>query len=59
MSATYALYKGDELLDVGTLDEIAKRRGVRPSTIYHYSMPAYQRKAKNVRNRLLAVRVDG
>ena len=57
--STYALYKGDVLIDVGTLQELATRRGVKPSTIYYYSMPTY-RKRGNGRdgNRLLAMRVD-
>ena len=58
MAATYALYKGDELLDVGTLRELAERRGVKQSTIYYYSMPTYKRRGKVGGNRLLAVRID-
>lgn len=37
----YALYKGEVLLEIGTLDEIAKARGVSRKTIYHYSTPAH------------------
>lgn len=58
MSATYALYKGDELLDVGTLRELAERRGVKEETIYYYSMPAYQRRGLRNENRLLAVKIS-
>jgi hypothetical protein len=54
---TYALYKGDRLLGVGTLQELAERRGVKPETIYYYSMPAYRRRGKANGNRLVAVRV--
>ena len=54
--STYALYKGDVLIDVGTLQELATRRGVKPSTIYYYSMPTYQRRGGT--NRLLAVKID-
>jgi hypothetical protein len=57
MRCTYALYKGDRLLGVGTLQELAERRGVKPETIYYYSMPAYQRRGKANGNRLVAVRV--
>lgn len=57
--STYALYKGDVLIDVGTLQELATRRGVKPSTIYYYSMPTYQRRGNGRDgNRLLAMRVD-
>ena len=56
---TYALYRGDELLDVGTANEIAKRRNVKPETIRFYATPSYQRqsKFKNPDRRLIAVRV--
>ena len=56
--STYALYKGDVLIDVGTLQELATRRGVKPSTIYYYSMPLYQRRIGAKSNRLLAVKID-
>ena len=55
--AQYALYKGDELLDIGTVREIAGRRGVKPDTISYYARPAYQRKGSG-NNRLLLVRID-
>ena len=44
--ATYVLYKGDEVVCVGTAAELAKRLGVMKSTIYHYSTPAYHRRVK-------------
>lgn len=37
----YALYKGEVLLAIGTLEEIAAERGVKPRTIYNYSMPGH------------------
>lgn len=37
----YALYKGEALLAIGTLEEIAAERGVKPRTIYNYSMPGH------------------
>lgn len=43
----YAMYKGEDLLYIGTLDELAKAHGVKRNTIYYYSMPAYQRKRAN------------
>ena len=49
------LYKGDDVVDVGTIREIAKRRGVKESTVYYYSMPAYRRRGKGG-NRLMLVR---
>lgn len=57
--AIYVLYLGDEVVDIGTADELAERRNVSPSTIYHYSTQAYRKRIKGQDNRLLAVRVDG
>lgn len=56
----YALYKGDDLLAIGTLEELAEFRGVTPNSIYYYSMPAYQRKARKKGNgkRLVAIKLD-
>lgn len=57
--ATYALYRGDELLDVGTCAELAERRGVRPETIYYYTSPAYRKKWTRDDKRVYVTRVDG
>lgn len=56
--ATYVLYQGDEVIDIGTAEELTERRDVKPSTIYYYSMQAYRKRIKGQDNRLLAVRVD-
>lgn len=50
----YALYKGEELLCIGTIKEIAEKFNVQQSTIRYYLTNAYKRKlakreAKNVR----------
>ncbi len=65
-SATWAyevaLYKGDELIDSGTVKEVAERRGVRKATIVWYlSRRAHNRadNAKNGSNGIRAVRIDG
>ena len=39
----YAVYKGDEFLDLGTAKELAERMGVRPETIKFMTYPSYQR----------------
>jgi DNA-binding CsgD family transcriptional regulator len=51
----YALYKGETLLADGTVNEIAEKMGVKISTVLYYRTPAYQRRAKNVRNRRVLV----
>ena len=56
--AIYVLYQGDEVVDIGTKEELAERRNVSPSTIHHYSTQSYKKRIKNQDKRLLAVRVD-
>lgn len=49
----YALYKGEELLQIGTLQEIAESENVKLETIQFYTKPVYKRrieKRKNARN---------
>ena len=53
----YVLYRGDELLGVGTTKELAKAHGVKPETIYFYSTPSYKRRFKSDSKRLVAVRL--
>lgn len=42
----YALYKGDKLLIIGTIDEIAKNQNVQKKTIYFYHSKAYLKRRK-------------
>ena len=37
----YALYKGEEFLSVGTIDEISDELDIKKSTLLHYKAPAY------------------
>jgi hypothetical protein len=56
-----ALYRGDELIDSGTIKEIAERRGVRKDTIRWYLTGAGHRRADNRKDQsqaLRAVRTD-
>ena len=43
----YALYSGDKLLSMGTLEEIAKEMNVKPDTVYFYKSQAYKRRLHN------------
>jgi hypothetical protein len=51
-----ALYRGDELIDSGTIKEIAERRGVRKDTIYWYTTAAGHRRADRRKDQSQAVR---
>lgn len=39
------LYRGDDIIDQGTIKELAERRGVRKDTIYWMTMPTAARRA--------------
>ncbi|MEH6848583.1 hypothetical protein [Bacillus pseudomycoides] len=54
-SKEYAVYKGESLICIGTIQECAQHMGVLPQTVRFYTTPAYQRrlaKRKNPRNYL-------
>lgn len=59
--AEYAIYKGEELLFIGTLTECAEEREVRIETILFYLTPTYQKrvaKRKNPQNALTVTLLD-
>lgn len=49
----YALYKGEELLAIGTKREIAEQLGVSASTIGYYGTPVYARRTTERGRRLV------
>ncbi|HFU3700082.1 TPA: hypothetical protein ACGOZJ_002151 [Streptococcus suis] len=49
----YALYKGDELLAIGTAMELAERFGVKVSTIHFYKSPVYIKRTNESKARRL------
>lgn len=51
----YALYKGDELLAMGTKREIAEQLGVSPSTVGYYGTPVYARRTTERGRRLAEI----
>ena len=42
MEREYALYKGEEILAIGTIADIAKETGVKERTVSYYKTQAYQ-----------------
>lgn len=40
----YALYKGEDLLAIGTVEEIAKETGTKRGTIMYYKSPSYRKR---------------
>ena len=57
MPNVYALYKGDDLLGIGTAKELAEIHGVKPSTIKFYATPVYHRRSKGSTRRITAMRI--
>lgn len=49
----YALYKGEELLGIGTAEELAEQLGVAPKTIHFYASPAYHKRTTERARRLV------
>lgn len=49
----YALYKGEELIAMGTKREIAEQLGVSASTIGYYGTPVYARRTSDSKGRRL------
>lgn len=54
----YALYRGEEILCIGTVDEIAEKQGIRPETIYFYTTPAHQKRRANSKNAMIAIEIE-
>ena len=57
----YAIYRGDELLIIGTKDECAEELSVKPETITFYCTPTYIRRLesrKNIENSLIGVKIE-
>jgi orotate phosphoribosyltransferase-like protein len=57
----YALYKGEEILSIGTMKEIAKELEVQYRTIKYLTTGAYKRKLakrKNPKNYRILVEID-
>lgn len=57
----YAMYKGEELLHIGTIKEIADNHGVLKETIKFYKTPTYERRIarrKNPKNYITLTRLD-
>ena len=52
----YALYHGDNFIDLGTRDYLAKLLGVTVKTISYYATPTYQK--RNDYKGYIVIRID-
>lgn len=53
MTTEYALYKGDELLSIGSISELAKEFKVGERTIEFYMTPTYKNRTSERKGRRL------
>lgn len=54
----YALYRGDDLLMVGTVNEIASYLGIQPKSVYFLSYPSYHKRCEGSQVRILVVPIE-
>jgi len=55
-ASCYAIYKGDEFIDLGTLKELGEKLGIAPNTVYFYSTPTYKKRIKGD-NGLIVIKI--
>lgn len=60
MNRYYALYKGDEIITIGTKKDLAIYLNVKESTIEYYSTSWYYNKIKynNLKNRMYCIKIE-
>ena len=54
----YALYRGDEFITVGTIEEIAEYLGVKEASVRFWTMPSYIARIKQYHNSLRAIKIE-
>lgn len=54
---TYALYRGEKFLAIGTKKELAELLNVKVETVSFYATPSYKKRANEAKSRRL-VRID-
>ena len=54
----FAVYRGDEFVTVGTQEEVARELGVKPSTVYFWSTPTYNKRLKKDSKALVSIRLE-
>lgn len=54
----YALYKGKNIIDTGTLEELSKKKGVSITCIKYYGTKSYKKRHGNSPNRLMLVKLE-
>lgn len=57
-SKDYALYRGDDLLMVGTVEEIARYLGIKPKSVYFLSYPSYHKRCEGSAIRVMVFPIE-
>lgn len=53
MTNEYALYKGNYLLSIGTIKEIADHLKIKEKTVHYYKTPSYKKRTSEEKGRRL------
>lgn len=54
----YALYKGDDFLTVGSVQELSEYLNVKPETVRFFSYPSYLKRFSDDNNRLIVIKIE-
>lgn len=54
----YALYKGDEILQIGTIQEIAKEQNIKERTVKFYKTPIYEKRIQNRKSKKARILIE-
>lgn len=54
----YALYKGDEILQIGTISEIAEKQKVKEKTVKFYKTRAYEKRIQNRKSKKAKILIE-
>lgn len=54
----YAMYKGDDIIAIGTSDEICKQLGINKMSFHRYRTKYYKKLLENSKNRRYVVKLD-
>ncbi len=55
----YALYKGDEFLDIGTAEQLGSKFDLSANTVKYYASNAHLERLKKKDDGIVAVRLEG
>lgn len=53
----YALYKGDHLLEIGTVEYLSKKLGLTKKTLHYYHTPTYKKRTSEKKGKRL-IKID-